>query len=325
MTPTPRPRLPGPSDPIPVRAPPPAEDREPPLFRRSPLTFGIIAVNVAVFLAQLVVLGNPIAGLARMPDWLVHVFGANDVNMTLYEHRYETLLTSCFVHGSLLHIAFNMVALRQVGPFVERTAGAARMAPLYLIAGIAGSIGSAFSGWLSGGQRVSVGASGAICGLIGAALVIGYRLEGARSPIMRAMAGWLATLFAIGFLVTLMVHAGGGAGGFDNAAHFCGALAGASIAIGWTRGEAYDRTTTMWIVILCSSVVAGAAMLSVRYAMHNPFALMSVDARVAYATAAIDEGRCRDARAALRSLERLAPKAPEVALVAQNYHHRCVH
>ena len=325
MTPTPRPRLPGPSDPIPVRAPPPAEDREPPLFRRAPLTFGIIAVNVGVFVAQLVLMGNPLAGLASMPPWILRAFGANDVSMTLYEHRYETLLTSVFVHASLLHIALNMLVLRQVGPFIERNVSAARMAPLYVVAGIAGSTGSTFVGWLSGAQRLSVGASGAICGLVGAALVIGYRTEGWRSPIMRGMAQWLAALFAMGVIVSYLVQRGTGSkgGGFDNAAHFAGALAGASIAIAWRRGATYDRTTTQWIVILCASVVAGAGILTARYTMHNPFALMSLDDRVAYATTAIGEGRCRDARAAVRSLERLAPKAPEVGLVEQNFRHRC--
>jgi rhomboid protease GluP len=320
--PIPAPRLPGPNDPIPVRAAPSApEEAEPPLYRRAPLTFAIIAANVAVFAGQTFFSG--LSGLAAMPMWVLLAFGANNVNATVYEHRYDTLVSSCFVHGSLLHIAFNMVALRQIGPFVERTVGAARMAPLYLLSGIAGAMGSAFFGWLSGAQRTSVGASGAICGLIGAALVIGYRIEGRRSPIMFAMAKWLATLFALGLFVSFLVYLGGGGGGFDNAAHAGGAAAGASIAVAWRRGETYAASTTAAIVALCGCVVVSAGVLTGRYTRSDPFATLNVDDRLAFAASAIDAGHCRDARAALASLKKLAPRAPEVRLVEQNYHHRC--
>jgi rhomboid protease GluP len=321
--PIPAPRLPGPNAPIPVRSAPSAPERgEPPLYRRAPLTFAIIAVNVAVFVGQTLVAG--LGGLAVMPIEVLLAFGANNGNATVFEHRYDTLVTSCFLHASLLHIAFNMVALRQIGPFVERSVGAARMAPLYLLAGIAGSTGSAFFGWLSGAQRTSVGASGAICGLIGAALVIGYRIEGPRSPIMFAMAKWLATLFALGLFVTFLVHLGGGAGGFDNAAHASGAFAGASIAVAWRRGETYAQSTTAAIVALCTCVVVSAGVLTARYTRNDPFATLSADDRLAYAANAIDAGRCHDARAALASLKKLVSHvAPEVRLIEQNYHHRC--
>jgi rhomboid protease GluP len=321
--PIPAPRLSVSSDPIPVRSPQAApDDDEPPLYRRAPLTFAIMAVNLAVFAGQTLATG--LGGLAAMPMWVLLAFGANNVNATVYEHRYDTLVSSCFVHASLLHIAFNMVALRQIGPFVERSVGAARMAPLYLLSGIAGSTGSAFFGWLSGVQRTSVGASGAICGLIGAALVIGYRIQGRRSPIMFAMAKWLATLFALGIIVSFLLRLGGGGGGFDNAAHASGAFAGASIAVAWRRGETYPSSTTAAVVALCACVVVSAGVLTARYTRNDPFATLSADDRLAYAASAIDAGRCRDARAALGSLKKLvSPLAPEIHLIEQNYHHRC--
>ncbi len=321
--PIPAPRLPTPNNPVPLRsaAPEPETEGEAPLHRRAPLTFAIIAANIAVFAGQTFFAG--LGGLAGMPTWVLLAFGANNVNATVYEHRYDTLVTSCFVHGSLLHIGFNMVALRQIGPFVERAVGAARMAPLYLLAGIAGSTGSAFFGWLSGGQPISVGASGAICGLIGATLVIGYRIEGRDSPIMRAMAKWLATLFALGLIVSYLVHLGGGSGGFDNAAHAAGAVGGASIAVAWRRGATYARSTTFAVVGLCTCVVLSAAVLTARYTRSDPFATLNVDDRLGFAANAIDSGRCRDARAAVASLKKLAAQAPEVHLIEQNYHHRC--
>ena len=319
--PRPAPRLPGAGGEVPVRAPPAPEVSEPPLYKQAPLTFAIIAVNVAVFAAQVAMSGA--SGLAGMPSNVLHAFGGNEVGATLYEHRIETLLTSCFVHGSAIHIAFNMIALRQIGPLVERAVGAARMAPLYILAGIAGSSGSTFFGWLSGAQRLSVGASGAICGLVGAALVLGYRLDGWQSPLMRAMARWLFALFALGLVVSFLMRLGGASGGFDNAAHAGGALAGASIAAGWRRGAAYAPSTSAWIVVLCASICLGAGIRVARITLTDPLASLGVDGRLGYAARALDDGRCRDARAAIVSLKRLAPNAPEVRLVERNYRDRC--
>jgi rhomboid protease GluP len=320
--PIPAPRLPSQGDPIPVREAPAPRVERPPLYVTSPLTFAIIVANVLVFAAQLAAGG--LGGIAGMSSRVLHAFGGNEVAATLYENRYETLLTSCFVHGSLLHIAFNMIALRQIGPFVERAVGVARMAPLYLLAGIAGSSGSTFFGWLSGAQRLSVGASGAICGLVGAALVIGYRVEGPRSPIMRAMGTWLASIFGLGIVVSFMLRLGGASGGFDNAAHAAGAIAGASIAAAWKRGESYPRATSIWIVVLCACITVGAGLRVARFTLTTRFATLGVDDRVAYATHAIDTGSCRDARAAIESLQRLAPNTPQVLLVEKNYRFRCV-
>ena len=304
-----------PGNPIPVRAPPESAP-EPPFVSTYPLTTAIIAVNVLVFVGQLWVSG--MRGLAGMPTDVLLAFGGNYVNATLVD-RYETLLTSCFVHGSVIHIALNMFFLGLIGPTIERSVGAARMAPLYLISGIAGSVGSAFFGWLSQGQRLSVGASGAICGLIGAALVIGYRLEGPKSPLMRAMARWLLTLFALGLVVSFFARRGG----FDNAAHFAGSVAGASVAAAWRRGVAFPRSTTIGVVLLCASIIAGAALRCARFTLKDPFATMMIDERIAAATRAIDYGDCRAAHDALDSVSKLAPRAPEVALLQRNYHHRC--
>jgi rhomboid protease GluP len=166
---------------------------------------------------------------------------------------------------------------------------------------------------------LSVGASGAICGLIGAALVIGYRVEGPKSALMRAMARWLITLFALGLVVSFFARRGG----FDNAAHFAGSIAGASVAAAWRRGVAYPRSTTIAVVVLCACIVAGAGWRCARFTIKDPFATMMIDERIAAATRAIDYGDCRAAHDALDSVVKLAPRAPEVALLQRNYRHRC--
>jgi hypothetical protein len=116
---------------------------------------------------------------------------------------------------------------------------------------------------------------------------------------------------------------GGASVSFDNAAHAAGALAGASIAAAWRRGDSYSKSITTWIVVLCASMVIGAGVRVARYTLTDPFAMLSVDDRVQYATHNIDIGHCAEARVAISSLKHLAPRAPEVALVEQNYRHRC--
>ena len=309
--------------PVPVRSAPHEQVGEPPLYKRAPLTFAIIAVNLAVFAGQVAMGG--LRSLVGMPSWVLLAFGGNSVGATLYEQRYETLLTSCFVHGSLLHIAFNMVALRQIGPFVERTVGASRMAPLYILTGLGGSTGSTFFGWLSQAQRLSVGASGAICGLIGAALVVGYRVEGPRSSLMRAMAGWLATILALGLAVSFLINLNGHASqSFDNAAHAGGALAGVSIAITWRRGEAPSSAVKTLTLALCTGLLVGTGVRVARFSLSDPFALLTAPDRLALAARWIDAGNCRDAAAAITSVKHLmAPDAPEVRLIERNYWSRC--
>lgn len=289
-----------------------------------PLTTILIALNVAVFVGQMWREGW--GGFANMSSHTLLEFGANFSHATRYEDRIETLLTSCFVHGSLLHIGFNMVALRQVGTFVERAAGAARMLPLFLISGVVGSSLSMFTSLLGAVPALSVGASGAVCGLIGAALVLGYRIEGKKSPIMRAMAGWLATLFFIGFTVTVALRKFHHMGGLDNSAHFGGTVSGAVIAALWRRGVTTPTSTKLSVFGLCAAIMVACALrvfITDTHPTQYPFATMYADERLAYAAKALDDGKCARAGAAIRSLENMHIAPPEVLLAEQNYHSMC--
>lgn len=319
--PTPTPRLRGATD-VPIRAPSSPSERIEPLYARAPVTAALIAVNVLVFVGQALHAGT-LQSLMNMPQATLLAFGANDANLTLYDGRWQALLASCFVHGSLLHIAFNVVALRQIGPFVERVASPARMLPLYLASGIAGSAASAFFGWLSTGQRLSVGASGAICGLIGAALVLGYRIEGKESPIMRAMGRWLLVLLGMGLAVTFIVRLQGGAGGFDNAAHAGGALGGVAVALTWRRGSVYTAGARNAILAGCIFLVAAVGARVLMIDLVDPYATYGAEARVELAEQELAKGRCEEADRALRSLDRISPQAHEVQRVRVVYRQRC--
>ncbi len=255
---------------MPVRAPRESKPDQESYFRRAPLTSVLIALNVAVFALQVwhaashPALGRPgsLASLGGMPQATLHAFGANDSTRTVGDGRIETLVSSMFLHGDLLHIVFNMVALRQVGAYIERSVSATRMMPLYLISGIGASLASALVGWFLGSERLSVGASGAICGLVGAALVTGYRIEGPSSPVMRVMARWLLSIVLFGVVVRAINGLVGGGGGIDNAAHIGGAISGAVIAMLWRRGKT-PTAALRWGTLIAFVLTLGATATAV--------------------------------------------------------------
>lgn len=117
-----------------------------------------------------------------------------------------------FLHGSVMHIAFNMWVLMDIGPQIEELYGSARYLFIYVVTGIGGYVLSSFFG------KFSVGGSGALLGLIGVLLAIttGRRSAGMqmlRSQIIR----WLIYIAVWGFLfpgIDNFAHAGGLATGF---------------------------------------------------------------------------------------------------------------
>src|SRR5260370_39465363 len=96
----------------------------------------------------------------------------------LQEHQWWRLVTAMFLHGGLIHIGFNMMTLMQFGPALEELYGSARYLFLYVVTGALGCLASALMG------HFSIGASGALLGLIGAMLA--RDLESGW-PILRAL------------------------------------------------------------------------------------------------------------------------------------------
>jgi membrane associated rhomboid family serine protease len=130
-----------------------------PHYERATVTLSIIAVNVAVFLYQLSLGMNSYAG----SRFIMH-FGLVPDRFT-----YSSVITSMFIHGGFLHIAGNMWFLWIFGRGVEDLVGHARYLLLYLACGIAGAI--LFILINSNSTIPTVGASGAIAGVMGAYLI----------------------------------------------------------------------------------------------------------------------------------------------------------
>ena len=134
-------------------------------------------------------------------------------------------VTACFLHANLMHIFFNMWVLVDLGPVVEELYGSARYLYLYIVCGIGGYILSMLSPFIlilrvlhlaSGG--FSIGASGAIVGLIGVLLAITYRRRSAGMQMLREQVWrWIIYLAIWGFMfpgIDNMAHLGGGITGF---------------------------------------------------------------------------------------------------------------
>ena len=183
------------------------------------MTIGLIGACVVAFIWQYLTGINSSANHFGMFPAAIAVNG-----------EYYRLFTAMFLHGSLLHIGFNMYVLYMFGPQLESVLGHLRFGLLYLLAGLGGSIASF---WFSDPNVVSVGASGAIFGLMGAYIVIMHRL----GNDTRQVIGLIGINLVLGFVIS----------GVDWRAHIGGLVTGALVAAIMAYAPARNRV--LWQVI----------------------------------------------------------------------------
>jgi len=127
--------------------------------------------------------------------------------------RWWTLITAIYLHGGILHILFNLLWIRQIAPSVEDLFGSARLIIIFTVSGAFGFILSNLFG-----VAFTIGASGAIFGLLGAMIFYGRSRGGSfGEAIYRQIGQWALFLFVLGFVmpgVNNWAHAGGFIGGF---------------------------------------------------------------------------------------------------------------
>ena len=286
-------------------------------FMNAPVAGALLATNVGVFLGQLFLSGDWHYALG-MPDKVLRWLGANASLWTISDNRFETLITSSFLHGSVLHLALNMLLLWQVGPLLERAIGSARFLPLYLASAIVGSAASAIWGRFFG-QTVSVGASGALCGLVAAAMVVGVRTEGWRSELTVGMGRWLGLIVLVGLIRAFRP----GIAQIDNAAHIGGAVAGAILAATWARGFSYSLRAQQAIIAACIGlVIMSGAVVFVRN-RTDPYLFMDPDERMTAAGSALRAGRCDRARTAMERALQMDPNNRYIRALDQEISREC--
>jgi membrane associated rhomboid family serine protease len=206
---------------------------------RSPFTYTLIAINVMIFFsAQL----DPALDRRLILEFAHHP-------ALVADGEWYRVMSSMFLHGSLMHVLFNSWALWLFGPAIERRFGSASFVALYLAAGVAG--GAAYQ--VSGRMQFAVGASGAIFGLFGAVLAAMYRQR--HSPAGRAMFSQLMLLLVINLALPFAVP------NIAWEAHLGGLAAGAIIAAAWVRVPSVGPGTAPRRVAVAVAVMVVAAVV----------------------------------------------------------------
>jgi rhomboid protease GluP len=176
----------------------------------------VLVVNLALFLMMLATPPAAVAprGLRISFDYTTLMrFGGGRGYQVLHDGEWWRIVTSIFVHGGVLHMALNSLALLRIGRLAEDLFGSERMWAIYLGSGLCGSLLSQ----TLGPHSVVVGASGATCGLVGLLLAYSLRRRDAGGNALRgAMTEQVLYIVAFSLLpgISLLSHAGGLAGGF---------------------------------------------------------------------------------------------------------------
>jgi len=235
--------------------------------------FGLWMLGLIVGIYVLMIVLDPARGdpgTARFAPSFVarEMFGAPHPSLVRGCGQYWRLLASLFIHVDLLHLGFNSVALFILIPIAAGAFGVHRTVCLYFASGLCGAVLSQLNN--AGG----VGASGALCGLIGACAVYGRRRGGAFGhSLMRRMIGWAIFIAIFG----IAWNGTGGATRVDNAGHVGGFLGGA--ALGWlasavrARGGRADRA---WMFAARATIVVTLLVAAVFWA---PFVLRIFERR----------------------------------------------
>lgn len=221
--------------------------------------FGELVLGGCILLygAALLVGGGPAAGgdllgFLAPADGALYRFGASGAIPLFGYGRWWTPLSASWLHGGLLHLVFNLLWIRQLAPVTAELYGASRMVVLYTLAGVSGFLlSSAVAAFLPflGGARLTVGASAAIFGLLGALVRYGRR-GGSRALSTQAW-GYAAMLFLYGLVAPRV----------DNWAHF-GGFAGGYLAAVWLDPLKPERTDHAVGALVCLVATAGAIAAS---------------------------------------------------------------
>lgn len=181
------------------------------LPNHSPIVRGIVLTCIVLYLFSFFLslgIGTLSEGFSPSGEAL-YLIGATG-RIPVGEGRWWTLLTAIYLHGDFLHITFNMLWLLLLAPMVERIFDRSALFVIYTFSGIFGAFVS-----VSAGTPLSVGASGAIFGLMGSLLYYGRRF-GYLSSQMENVWKWVLIGFVYGFFtprVDNWGHLGGLIGG----------------------------------------------------------------------------------------------------------------
>jgi membrane associated rhomboid family serine protease len=208
---------------------------------QAPATMILIGVNVLVYVITAAQGGGiNLPGGELFSKWALQGAAVSDGD-------WWRLVTAMFLHGSILHLGFNMLALYWLGTIIEQALGTPRFLLVYAVSGLAGSAGAL---WFSSQFAVTVGASGAIFGLIGALLILEYLSTG-------SLMGQAMVLILVNLALTFAVP------GISIGGHLGGLAGGIVATYALMRYQVAPRRT-MGIVIAAGVGVASVALAYAR-------------------------------------------------------------
>jgi rhomboid protease GluP len=228
----------------------------PPQLRASPGT-GLIALIVGLFFVFQALVAGP-AQVFSFSPYSLRVLGALFGPDIVLGEGWR-FVTSMFAHGGLLHLGFNLYALTIIGPVIEELLDRKKMWVVYFASGVLSMMASyAWNVEINGNLfSSSVGASGAISGLIGAAISGGRRAGPRGAALVKVCARWAIYMVLFGLLIP----------GIDNAAHGGGFLVGLGLGqvlpLGLTKSVAANRALSVLMLgVFAGIVLCFAAMLN---------------------------------------------------------------
>ena len=182
------------------------------------ITYVLIVINLMIFLY----------GMLHGNDELVELFG-NNYELVQSGQIYR-LFTCMFVHSDTMHILLNMYALYTIGPVVERYYGKGKYLFIYIISGLLGSV---FSGVFMSANSISIGASGAIFGLLGSICYFTYYYRATLQGILR---GSIIPVIVINLIIGFLSPS------IDLSAHIGGLIGGILVSMGLGIGDKYRKS-----------------------------------------------------------------------------------
>jgi len=204
----------------------------------------LIGINVLVFLINLAQ-GSSLTQVSGS----LFVKGALYVPGGLDQGEWYRLITAAFLHASLIHLLFNMLVLWFIGAPVEQAIGRGRFLAIYIVSGLAGSAGAI----IFSPNVVTVGASGAIFGILGAALV----LEGQKNYVL---GGQALGLIAVNLIFTFAIP------NISIGGHIGGLIGGALSMLAFSRlGRTHAIYGRPGLLGIAGVVAVGVASVLVAY------------------------------------------------------------
>lgn len=182
-------------------------------YKKSSLTLGLIAINIILFIISSAISGN----IFDIDSMTLLKLGAK-YNPAINNGEVWRLITAAFLHGGIMHLACNMYSLYIVGSQIEVIYGKKKYIIIYFFS----ALGSSGLSYLLAPRSLSVGASGAIFGLMGALLVFVLRN---RKKLNKGIIGNLIAVIAVNLYIGLTIP------NIDNFGHIGGLIIGIIIAI----------------------------------------------------------------------------------------------